>query len=161
MLYFSCGSHSAFVRVSAGSMPRAWHACDGSHQAGICPAAQPMARSQARNPCFSCVEGVLSLHRLSVKPAGEWLHISPPVLSRREFVVLIAVCPPLVCNCSLCSTKKSVPISLLIMSRAFTLQAPDPAKALAQSISAMDDDVVTEVRKKEAMHHPISSISFM
>ncbi|CBJ30050.1 conserved unknown protein [Ectocarpus siliculosus] len=43
------------------------------------------------------------------------------------------------------STKKSVPISLLIMSRAFTLQAPDPAKALAQSISAMDDDVVTEV----------------
>ncbi|CAB1105642.1 unnamed protein product [Ectocarpus sp. CCAP 1310/34] len=45
----------------------------------------------------------------------------------------------------LCSTKKSVPISLLIMSRAFTLQAPDPAKALAQSISAMDDDVVTEV----------------
>lgn len=46
---------------------------------------------------------------------------------------------------SLPSTKKSVPISLLIMSRAFTLQAPDPAKALAQSISAMDDDVVTEV----------------
>lgn len=43
------------------------------------------------------------------------------------------------------STKKSVPISLLIMSRAFTLQAPDPAKALAQSISAMDEDVVTEV----------------
>lgn len=39
-----------------------------------------------------------------------------------------------------------MPISLLIMSRAFTLQAPDPAKALAQSISAMDDDVVTEVR---------------
>ncbi|CAM9287906.1 unnamed protein product, partial [Hapterophycus canaliculatus] len=39
----------------------------------------------------------------------------------------------------------SVPFSLLIMSRAFTLQAPDPAKALAQSISAMDDDVVTEV----------------
>lgn len=49
-----------------------------------------------------------------------------------------------------CSTKKSVPISLLIMSRAFTLQAPDPAKALAQSISAMDDDVVTEVRR----NHP-------
>lgn len=43
------------------------------------------------------------------------------------------------------STKKSVPISLLIMSRAFTLQAPDPARALAQSISAMDEDVVTEV----------------
>lgn len=50
------------------------------------------------------------------------------------------------------STKKSVPISLLIMSRAFTLQAPDPAKALAQSISAMDDDVVTEVRRA---HHGI------
>ena len=47
------------------------------------------------------------------------------------------------------STKKSVPISLLIMSRAFTLQAPDPAKALAQSISAMDDDVVTEVRSAQ------------
>lgn len=38
-----------------------------------------------------------------------------------------------------------MPISLLIMSRAFTLQAPDPARALAQSISAMDEDVVTEV----------------
>lgn len=46
-----------------------------------------------------------------------------------------------------CSTKKSVPISMLIMSRAFTLQAPDPARALAQSISAMDDDVVTEVSR--------------
>ncbi|CAN0324783.1 unnamed protein product, partial [Discosporangium mesarthrocarpum] len=44
------------------------------------------------------------------------------------------------------STKKSVPISLLIMSRAFTLAAPDPAKALAQSMSAMDEGVVTEVR---------------
>lgn len=50
--------------------------------------------------------------------------------------------------CTLCSTKKSVPISLLIMSRAFTLQAPDPARALAQSISAMDEDVVTEVSNR-------------
>ncbi len=43
------------------------------------------------------------------------------------------------------SITKQVPISLLIMSRAFTLDAPDPAQALAQSISAMDGDVVTEV----------------
>lgn len=32
------------------------------------------------------------------------------------------------------------------MSRAFTLAALDPTRALAQSISAMDEDVVTEVR---------------
>ncbi len=43
------------------------------------------------------------------------------------------------------SITKQIPISLLIMSRAFTLDAPDPDRALAQSISAMDDDVVTEV----------------
>lgn len=43
------------------------------------------------------------------------------------------------------SITKQVPISLLIMSRAFTLESPDPAQALAQSISAMDDSVVTEV----------------
>jgi len=43
------------------------------------------------------------------------------------------------------STTKAVPISLLIMSRAFTLEAPDPAKALALSIGSMEPRVVTEV----------------
>ena len=66
------------------------------------------------------------------------------MLTCRRCLVLWLLPPP--CPCS---TKKSVPISLLIMSRAFTLQAPDPAKALAQSISAMDDDVVTEVRSAQ------------
>ncbi len=43
------------------------------------------------------------------------------------------------------SITKQIPISLLIMSRAFTLDAPDPDQALAQTINAMDGDVVTEV----------------
>lgn len=43
------------------------------------------------------------------------------------------------------SCGKQVPISLLIMSRAFTLEAPDPSQALALSIGTMDTDVVKEV----------------
>ncbi len=49
------------------------------------------------------------------------------------------------------SITKQIPISLLIMSRAFTLDAPDPDRALAQSISAMDGDVVTEVLIEAAL----------
>lgn len=38
------------IPCCAGGMPRAWHARDRTHQAGIRPAAQPMARSQASLP---------------------------------------------------------------------------------------------------------------
>lgn len=45
------------------------------------------------------------------------------------------------------SINKSVPISLLIMSRAFTLEAREfqPEEVLRDSISSMDDDVINEV----------------
>lgn len=45
------------------------------------------------------------------------------------------------------SINKSVPISLLIMSRAFTLESKEfqPGEVLRDSISSMDDDVINEV----------------
>ena len=58
------------------------------------------------------------------------------------------------------STAKAVPISLLIMSRAFTLEAPDPASALALSISAMDTDVVTEVMIEAASKEERNTASY-
>jgi LETM1 and EF-hand domain-containing protein 1, mitochondrial len=58
------------------------------------------------------------------------------------------------------STAKAVPISLLIMSRAFTLEAPDPASALALSISAMDTDVVTEVMIEAASKEERETASY-
>lgn len=39
---------SLLVHVGAGSMPRARHARYGSHQAGVCQAAKPVAGSQVR-----------------------------------------------------------------------------------------------------------------
>ncbi|CAM9287275.1 unnamed protein product [Scytosiphon promiscuus] len=77
-----------------------------------------------------------------VRQLSQWLDLRQealPILGRG------APCSTPPSALAWCSTKKSVPISLLIMSRAFTLQAPDPAKALAQSMSVMDDYVVAEV----------------
>jgi LETM1 and EF-hand domain-containing protein 1 len=43
------------------------------------------------------------------------------------------------------SIQKNIPISLLIMSRAFVIQSTSPEHVIRDSLSSLDDDIINEV----------------